>query len=90
MMLVQFCDCNKNNRIVNFERVNFIVYELYLDKTDIFKKYLIFSTWHIRYFRVYPLPTFPVLEYLPPPPLCHLILITPLSESVTLLSDTST
>ena len=42
MMLVQFCDCNKNDRTVNFRRVNFIVCELYLDKTDILKKYLIF------------------------------------------------
>ena len=42
MMLVQFCDCNQNDRIVNFRRVNFTVYELYLDKTDILKKYLIF------------------------------------------------
>ena len=36
MMLVQFCDSNKNHRAVNLKRVNFMVYELYPDKADFF------------------------------------------------------
>lgn len=53
VMIVQLCECTKNNCIVYFEYVNCMICELYINKAIIFLKRAIlckerFCTWSQR------------------------------------------
>ena len=47
VMVAQLCECTKNHRIAHFKQVNYMVCELYSDKTVLFKKPSDASDFHI-------------------------------------------